>query len=146
MNNSKKKLNYRIIDTKYANTKKLSIVYYRQRDLYNVIRKSGKLAFNNEIQVNYIALVRQEFYDNGFEINQIIPMIYFNYPQVVTPTSIKFNRADIIDKIKEYLELSKELANQYTTAWDDDMHFITGMKPKEIVYRITYMNNIHKHP
>lgn len=126
-----------------------AIAIFKEEDLTAVKVLSGDLAVHNEYQVHYLALVRQllDTRDNS-SIYMVFPLVYFNYPQEVAGAKIDFEMKDVKAKIEEYAPLAQEKANKLIDKFkpvDDKTTLFNAHKPV-IKYKITLMNNIHRHP
>lgn len=131
---------YNVIET--IDDKKLTIVFYKHKDIQSIKEKSN--CSYGEYQVHYQAFVRQEVY-NDFEVNLVFPLIYFNYPQEITNVTIDFERKDIVDRLTSLTPLAIALKAELEVIMKDRT---SPMFPdcKEINYKLTHFNNIHRHP
>lgn len=118
-----------------------ALVVYKASDIDKFKYQVGILAYGNEYQCHYSALVRTKTYSDGSESHIIFPLIYYNYPQEVSSAHIDFEMKDVLEKSKEVKEASLKL---YTILKSKLMKKDTDSN--NVTYRLTLFNNIHKHP
>lgn len=129
--------------TEINDDKKLTIVFYKHKDIQGIKEKSN--CPYGEYQVHYSALVRQEIYDD-FEINLVFPLIYFNYPQQVTSVAIDFDRKDIVEVASKLVPMSLVFKKELQSLLDSLNSSSMFKNCKSINYKLTNFNNIHRHP
>ena len=117
-----------------------AIVFYKGKDLIDFKSKSMPLAATNEYQCHYSALVRIVEFSDGSKQHFVFPLIYYNYKQEVNTANIDFELKDVQEKAKEVQEASIPLFNLLKGQFAD------LDKDKRVSYKLTLLNNIHKHP
>lgn len=129
--------------TEIIDDKKLTIVFYKHKDIQSIKEKSN--CPSSEYQVHYTALVIQEIYDD-LEINLVFPLIFFNYPQQVTSVTIDFERQDVVDTVSKLVPMSLVLKKELEGLLNS-FHYISLFRNcKSKSYKLTTLNNIHRHP
>lgn len=141
MNNNSNIKDYSI--TEITDDRKLTIVFYKNKDIQSIKEKSN--CPSSEYQVHYSALVRQEQYAD-FEINLVFPLIYFNYPQQVTSVTIDFDRKDVVEVASKLVPMSLVLKQEMQRLLDSIHYSSLFRNCKNISYKLTNFNNIHRHP
>lgn len=127
-------------ESHYSNI--LTLVFYKHQDLKQIKELSGNLANSNEYQVHYFALVRTEKTDNVW-VSFVFPLIYYNYKQQVSTATIDFDMADVTEKAKELGKLAALKANVMKELVKD---IPTLFENSKVEYKLTFYNNIHRHP
>lgn len=133
---------YQIIDFEKLDNV-LTIVLYDHYDLAKIKNSCMPLAKNNEYQCHYFALVRTEK-NSRASLNIVIPLVYYNYKQRVTSVTIDFNMEDVTEQAKMLEETARLQAKRVKLLLKD----VEAIMPncESIEYKLTYYNNIHKHP
>ena len=140
---TEKKIDYKIKDdTQYTN--QLTIVYYDHNDLNKFKILSGKLAVSNEYQCHYFALVRTEDSGNCI-IRQVFPLIYYNYKQQVSGATVDFEMDDVREVAKQ-LALTGIVKAKKNALIERLNHLKPIYPDAKISYKVTFFNNIHRHP
>lgn len=121
----------------------LTIVLYDHKDLDKIRKDSGKLAKSNEYQCHYFALVRTEKTDNA-TVHIVVPLVYYNYKQQVSFATIDFNMNDVTEIAKKLEKVARLQAKRATLILKEVPY--TMLDNAEISYKLTYYNNIHRHP
>lgn len=122
------------------NEKDISISLFKGKDLKDFKDKSGELALQNEFQCHYTALVRIEEYEDGSKQYLVFPLIYYNYKQEVGSATINFDMKEVSKIAGDVFEVSKQAFRELKrrlSKFDID---------KNISYKMTIFNSIHKHP
>lgn len=127
-----------ITDT--LNLKNVGILGFKQEWLNTITKLSGSLAYHNEYQVHYWALVlRRKFSDESI-LDIAVPLVFFNYPQEVSPVHIDFEGKSVSDMSDETKEIATLKANELI---DKLSEFI---KQNSLEPLIVSKMTIHKHP
>lgn len=121
----------------------LTIVLYDHKDLDKVRKDSGKLAKSSEYQCHYFALVRTEKTDNA-TVHIVVPLVYYNYKQQVSFATIDFNMNDVTEIAKKLEKVARLQAKRATLILKEVPY--TMLDNAEVSYKLTYYNNIHRHP
>lgn len=133
---------YKILDNKLL-LNVLTIVLYNHNDLQRFKDACEPIGLRNEYQCHYFALVRVEKNDKA-TLNLVIPLIYYNYKQKVSGATVDFNMNDVTEVAKQIEETARLQAKRVKL-------LLKGVKPmldncSSIEYKLTFYNNIHKHP
>lgn len=126
--------------TEVKNEKDVSVVLFKGKDIKDFKNKTGSLALHNEFQCHYTALVRIEEFSDGSKQYLVFPLIYYNYKQEVSSASIDFDMKDVSKIASDISEVSKKSfleLKQRLKKFDEN---------KNISYKMTMFNTIHKHP
>lgn len=130
------------INDDYQTDNVLTCIFYNHLDIRKFRELCGNLVYSNEYQCHYFALVRTESI-NDIQINFVFPLIYYNYKQEVSSATVDFDMEDVTNTAKQLSELVSKKASIMKT-------HISNIKPifenSKISYKITFYNNIHKHP
>lgn len=129
--------------TEIIDDKKLTIVFYKHKDIQSIKEKSN--CPSSEYQMHYTALVIQEIYDD-LEINLVFPLIFFNYPQQVTSVTIDFERQDVVDTVSKLVPMSLVLKKELEGLLNSFHYTSLFRNCKSKSYKLTTLNNIHRHP
>lgn len=135
-------VDFEIVDRKKLNNV-LTIVLYDHKDLVKIREDSGNLAKSNEYQCHYFALVRTEKTSNA-TVHIVIPLVYYNYKQKVSGTTIDFDMNDVTDIAKKLERIARLQAKRVTLILKELPYAM--LSDAEISYKMTYYNNIHRHP
>lgn len=130
--------------TEKINNNDTAIVLFKSKDLKDFKEKSGELANTCEFQCHYTALVRIEEFEDKSKQYLIFPLIYYNYPQKVTSTTIGFDMKEVAKISKEVFEPSKNIYKLLKKKLIDSG--IDFGKENKVLYKMTMFNTIHKHP
>lgn len=135
-------MSYKIIDNEKFNNV-LTIVLYNHFDLNNFKNSCKPMGQNNEYQCHYFALVRTEQNDKAI-LNLVIPLVFYNYKQKVSGATVDFNMNDVTEVAKQLEETARLQAKRAKL-------LLKGVEPilpncSNIEYKLTFYNNIHKHP
>lgn len=126
--------------TEIKNDKDISVVLFKGKDIKDFKNKTGSLALYNEFQCHYTALVRIEEFSDGSKQYFIFPLLYYNYKQEVSSASIDFDMKEVSKIASDIFEVSKKSfleLKQRLKKFDEN---------KNITYKMTMFNTIHKHP
>lgn len=135
-------VDFKIIDNKKLDNV-LTIVLYNHKDLVKIKEDSGDLAKSNEYQCHYFALVRTEKTDNA-TVHIVVPLVYYNYKQQVSSATIDFNMNDVTEIAKKLEKIARLQAKRATLILQEVAY--TMLENAEVSYKMTYYNNIHRHP
>ncbi|MDR2437230.1 MAG: hypothetical protein LBD17_04085 [Endomicrobium sp.] len=116
-----------------------SLVFFNKQDLIDFVMKSGDL--DTEYQCNYYALV-QKYIVGDRNLYITIPILYYNYKQEVTGSSISFALEDMYGK--EYEVNIKNLKKSKFYKYIRNFTSIIGGQLEN--ENITKINTIHRHP
>ena len=84
----------------------VGIALWKQKWLNQITHLSGTLAINNEYQVHMWSLVFRKIFKDKSIMDVTIPLVIYNYAQIVTPVTVDFEGKDMI----KMSEITKELA------------------------------------
>ena len=84
----------------------IGISLWKQKWLNQITHLSGTLAINNEYQVHMWSLVFRKIFKDNSIMDVTIPLVIYNYAQVVTSVTVDFEGKDMI----KMSEITKELA------------------------------------
>ena len=126
----------------------IGISFVKSEALQRIFKASGSLAVANEFQCHYSAFVIT--YQSEEQTVYIeFPLIYFNYPQEVTPAHINFDLPDVQDISSQLEPVAQLKAQQFVTDNQSILNQLDDMfMDKEITrsYSISLLNSNHKHP
>ena len=137
---SKKENDVTIEDKK--NKKIFGITLMKQTSIDSIYKLSGPLAKHNEFQVHYSALTG-EYKSNGQTLFINIPLVYFNYKQIVNPSHVSFH----MNNVKEVSDAIEPIA---VTKAEEllSSSLIEGIKDAfpGIEFKVTSVHTMHRHP
>ena len=84
----------------------VGIALWKQKWLNQITHLSGTLAINNEYQVHMWSLVFRKIFKDKSIMDVTIPLVSYNYAQIVTSVAVDFEGKDMI----KMSEITKELA------------------------------------
>lgn len=133
---------YKILDNKLL-LNVLTIVLYNHNDLKKFKEACSPIGDNNEYQCHYFALVRVEK-NNNATLNLVVPLIYYNYKQKVSGATVDFNMNDVTEVAKQIEETARLQAKRVKLLLKRVEPILDNVTSVE--YKLTFYNNIHKHP
>lgn len=133
---------YKILDNKLL-PNVLTIVLYNHNDLQRFKEACEPIGSRNEYQCHYFALVRVENNDKA-TLNLVIPLIYYNYKQKVSGVTVDFNMNDVTEVAKQIEETARLQAKRVKLLLKRVEPILDNCS--SIEYKLTFYNNIHKHP
>lgn len=121
------------------------VVLFKDEDLQNILKKSGKLVYGNEFQVHYWSLNLRHISENDGSILDIsIPTVFFNYKQQVSSASIDFELKDVISVSEKTKIIHNIKVNEIIkSGLKERIEEILGI---ELFYKSENFNSLHKHP
>lgn len=81
------------------------IMLWKDEWLNAITKLSGSLAKDNEYQVHFWGAVWRKRFNDDSILDVCIPLVIYNYPQIVTPISIDFEMKDINEASDETAKL-----------------------------------------
>ena len=133
---------YKILDNKLL-LNVLTIVLYNHNDLQKFKEACSPIGDSNEYQCHYFALVRVEK-NNNATLNLVVPLIYYNYKQKVSGATVDFNMNDVTEIAKQIEETARLQAKRVKLLLKRVEPILDNVTSVE--YKLTFYNNIHKHP
>ena len=133
---------YKILDNKLL-LNVLTIVLYNHNDLEKFKEACSPIGDSNEYQCHYFALVRVEK-NNNATLNLVVPLIYYNYKQKVSGATVDFNMNDVTEVAKQIEETARLQAKRVKLLLKRVEPILDNTTSVE--YKLTFYNNIHKHP
>ena len=118
----------------------VGIALWKQKWLNQITHLSGTLAINNEYQVHMWSLVFRKIFKDNSIMDVTIPLVIYNYAQVVTSVTVDFEGKDMIKMSEATKELAQAKAQQLLLKLPDNFKADFN----EII--LTPYMTLHRHP
>ena len=129
----------------YRDSSSLGILLVNNKDINNITKKTGALAYANEYQVHYHFLNGRFTFPDSSIVDIAIPTCYFNYKQEVSGASVDFHLSDVDAQSK----LLEPVANSKTNVLLSSIAIqkISSLFPDcDFEWLSVNLGTIHKHP
>lgn len=136
-----------VVNIKLTESKKnRGYIFYMQKDLQEIFKKSGSNAIDNEFQVHYWFLNFRYQAEDKSIIDIAIPTCYFNYEQFVTAGHVDFELKDVGPLSEKVMPLHNIKVNELLSFEIDKK--ISAIFGNKLTFEAMSVNfgTLHRHP